>query len=130
MDTLDRFELALESTLDLESAEFRRALCILDSEATQPMPGDVDPLIRPMPRKLCHLLCLYRLVDVLYDIRSPDSIFRNPRYSRMGSVGFSSKVVSLPPFVSAARSPFRFGPCQIGSQTSKTGGHTRPPGRI
>ena len=40
------------------------------------------------------------------------------------------KHYSLLPFASAAQSPFRFGPCQIGSQTSKIGGHIRPPAQI
>jgi len=94
----------LESTLNLESAKFCCTLCILDSEATQPVPGNIDPLIRPISYKLCHLLCLYRLIDILYDICSPDSIFRNSHYSRMESTGFPSKKASLPVLESPVQS--------------------------
>lgn len=41
-------------------------------------------LKRPLPFKLCEVVCVYRLIDVLYDIQEQDKLspFINPSYPK------------------------------------------------
>lgn len=41
-------------------------------------------LRRPLPLRLCEVVCLYRLVDVLYDLQERDTLlpFENPTYPK------------------------------------------------
>jgi len=73
--------------LSLETVDLRSALTLVESECV--MPTEMAVMNRRTPSKLCQLLTVYKLVDILHAIDQPSTITsgRNPKYSRLPGIG-------------------------------------------
>lgn len=89
LESISRFERDVISIVDIEAAEFQRALVKVSPESTV-IP---EPIVlrRPYPQLLCSVICLYRLADVIYSLRGPRTPYKNPRYPKLNLEG------ALPP---------------------------------
>src|SRR5580765_3395842 len=74
------------STNMLERQTFlKKVMHIVDDERDRPLePLKLD---RQTGMDLCGVLCAYRLLDVLYDLKHPDSVKSNPRHSKFTTKG-------------------------------------------
>jgi hypothetical protein len=96
---LEKFETDIAAPYDQEAAEFRQALAVVDTDSV--IPADMPPLRKPMPSKLCHLMAIYKLVDILHAMDDPsiknrkDDTKVRPIYARMYSIGVSNKDVRI-----------------------------------
>ena len=94
-EVIQEFENEMEAPMNIDAAEYRRVLAVVDDASDSQMPLTMVKLSKAMKPKLFHLICLYKLVDVLHAVhRHVDVLGRNPRYLRMESIGIlqSNKV--------------------------------------
>lgn len=89
MESVENFESEILTTYNYDALEFRRALSVVDMEGA--MPTHMADLSHHMQPRLCHAMSTYKLIDVLHALDHPDavSLGRNPRYSRMSSIGIA-----------------------------------------
>lgn len=89
---LDKFENEIAAPYDQDAVDFRRALAVVTDQITK-LPADIPNLKKPMPSKLCHLMAMYKLIDILHAIDDPSTIGSgiHPNYPRMQRIGISEK---------------------------------------
>ena len=73
--------ISTSSVEDVDAFRLQKAL-----GRVTPGEGLSAPLVlkKPLPHKLCELVCAYRLIDVLYDLQEQENptLFRNPSYPK------------------------------------------------
>lgn len=85
--------------LSLEAVDLRSALNLVESECA--MPTELSVMNRRTPSKLCQLLSVYKLVDILRAVDQPSTVLsgRNPTYSRLPGIGILEKNTVCGPYL-------------------------------
>jgi hypothetical protein len=83
IELVTRMERVVKSaTTDESAARLRKALVVVSAASTSFPPPPV--LTRPLPYQLCEAVCVYKLIDVLYDLQEQESpSLDNPSYPKM-----------------------------------------------
>jgi hypothetical protein len=83
MQNLDRQ--IYTGTHSLDASDVHEAMVIVEA-GKELFPDPVD-ISQATARKLSAVISAYRLIDVLYSLRSPSTPLHNPRYAQMPRAG-------------------------------------------
>jgi hypothetical protein len=81
-----KLELQLsDGAQSMEAMDAHNAMNVVE-KGSQSFPSAID--VSPSAaRRLCNVICAYRLLDVLFALQSSTSTFQNPRYGRLPMKG-------------------------------------------
>ena len=93
MKSIAQLEDGVDSSVDdADASRLRWALAsVVPGSSSLPGP----PILkRPLPHRLCEIVCAYRLIDILYDLQEQDTLsFENPSYPKQRLSKFLSTQV-------------------------------------
>jgi len=96
-ECLSTFESEIMRPLSLETVDLHSALNLVESECV--MPTEMAVMNRQTHSKLCQLLTVYKLVDILHAIDQPSTVTsgHNPKYLRLPGYGIPGKNAACSP---------------------------------